>query len=126
MGYLEADKMVMGAPMRKTSIVCALALSCALASAAPASAYDFKRTLTVGDSGPDVRALQVRIVGWHPGDEQKAFYLDGQYGRMTKIAVMNYQELNGMKATGTANKSLFTALNQLQDADGSTEHFDWG
>jgi hypothetical protein len=124
-GDLEADKMVMGAPMRKISIVCALALSCALASAAPAAAYDFKRPLSLGDSGPDVRALQVRIAGWHPGDEQKAFYLDGRYGGMTKSAVINYQELHGLKATGTANKTLFAALNRLQDADGSTEHFDW-
>ena len=125
-GYLEADKMVMGASIRKTAVVCALALSCALASAAPASAYDFKRTLTFGDSGPDVRALQVRIAGWHPGDEQKAFNLDGRYGGMTKNAVTRYQKRHGMKETGTANKALFAALNQLQDADGSTEHFDWG
>ncbi|MGI8707622.1 MAG: peptidoglycan-binding domain-containing protein, partial [Actinomycetota bacterium] len=95
--------------------ICALALSSSLASAAPASAYNFKRSLSAGDSGPAVRALQVRIAGWYPNEEHKAFYLDGQYDRMTKVAVANYQKHNGLSPTGVANESVFVALNRLQD-----------
>ena len=123
-GYREADKMVMGVT-RKAAVIGALALACSLASVAPASAYNFKRSLAVGDSGQDVRALQVRVAGWYPNEERKAFYLDGQYGRMTKVAITNYQKHHGLKATGVASKSVFEALNRLQDRDGSTEHFDW-
>ena len=125
MGYREADKMVMEVTRRKVLAICALALSSSLAMAAPASAYNFTRSLSTGDSGPAVRALQVRMAGWYPNEEHKAFYLDGHFGRMTKMAVANYQKHHGLQATGVANESVFVALNRLQDPDGSTTHFDW-
>lgn len=98
----------------------------ALSLAAPAAlAYDFERPLKRGDEGPDVRALQTRIAGWFPRDDQTAMGIDGAFGRKTARAVKAFERFHEMKADGVAGPKVLAALNALEDDDGSTAHFDW-
>lgn len=96
---------------------------CAVAS--PALAYEFERPLKRGDEGPDVRALQTRIAGWFPRDDQTPMGIDGVFGRKTARAVKAFQRLHGMPVDGVAGAAVFDELNALEDDDGSTAHFDW-
>ena len=100
----------------------ALALS---AVAPPALAYDFERPLRRGDEGPDVRALQTRIAGWYPRDDQTPMGIDGAFGRKTARAVKAFQRFHQMTVDGVAGDRIFDELNELEDDDGSTAHFDW-
>jgi zinc D-Ala-D-Ala carboxypeptidase len=105
-----------------------VALATLLAVAAltpPAFAYDFERSLSRGDEGPDVKALQTRVAGWYPRDDQIAMGIDGVFGRKTARAVKAFQRFHDMKVDGVARAPLFSALNALEDDDGSTAHFDW-
>lgn len=55
----------------------------------------FTRTLRRGDSGDDVKALQLLL-----NDLGYELELDGTYGRMTKDAVRDFQKKNKLKADG--------------------------
>ncbi len=44
---------------------CALAVAAQVALPSAAAAYPFRRTLSRGDYGRDVRALEVRVAGWY-------------------------------------------------------------
>jgi hypothetical protein len=96
-----------------------------LGLAGPASAYEFARTLSSGDSGPDVKALQVRVAGWYPANSQDGMSVDGDFGAGTAAAVKAFQEFYGLAPDGIAGPSTFAVLAGLEDEDGSTQHFDW-
>lgn len=93
--------------------------------APPALAYEFERPLQRGHEGPDVRALQTRIAGWFPRDDQTEMGIDGAFGRKTARAVKAFERFHGMGVDGVADAKVFAALNDLEDEDGSTAHFDW-
>ena len=108
---------------RAPAVIAAVVVVCLVAS--PASAYEFERPLKRGDEGPDVRALQTRIAGWFPRDDQTAMGIDGVFGRKTARAVKAFERLHGMNVDGVAGAPVLEALNELEDDDGSTAHFDW-
>lgn len=113
-----------GAGLRRgVAVVAAVLALCAVAT--PALAYDFQRSLKRGDEGPDVRALQTRVAGWFPRDDQTVMGIDGAFGRKTARAVKAFQRFHGMTADGVAGAAVFQKLNALEDDDGSTAHFDW-
>ncbi|HEV2755531.1 MAG TPA: M15 family metallopeptidase [Actinomycetota bacterium] len=115
----------------RTPLLCRVALLVSVVAAttlvaAPAAvAYDFTRSLKRGDEGPDVRALQTRVAGWFPRDDQTPMGIDGVFGRKTARAVKAFQRFKGMDVDGVAGAAVFEALNKLEDDDGSTAHFDW-
>lgn len=115
----------MTSPALRRVVAGAIAALVLCAPAAPAFAYEFERPLKQGDEGPDVRALQTRIAGWFPRDDQTPMGIDGAFGRKTARAVKAFQRSRGMTADGVASGKLFEALNELEDEDGSTAHFDW-
>lgn len=94
--------------------------------AAPAAAYSFKRPLKLGDSGRDVRALQVRVAGFFPRGNHRHFRINGTFDMKTKNAVTAFQGFYGLAADGVAGELTFAMLQRLEDKDGSTAHFDWG
>jgi zinc D-Ala-D-Ala carboxypeptidase len=91
----------------------------------PAHAYKFEKTLRRGDKGKAVKALQVRVAGWYSDDKFETFHIDGEFGRQTVRAVKAFEKAYGLEADGIAGKSVFRALNRLQDKNGSTEHFNF-
>ena len=93
--------------------------------AAPAHAYEFTRSLSPGDEGPDVTALQVRVAGWFPQKGQTQMTIDGEFGPGTSAAVKAFQSFYGLEPDGLAGPSTFAILDGLEDDDGSTLHFDW-
>lgn len=93
--------------------------------AGPAAAYTFTRSLQSGDTGPDVKALQVRIAGWYPQKGQTAMGIDGHFGDATAAAVRTFQAAYGLDPDGVAGPSTFAVIDGLEDDDGSTLHFDW-
>lgn len=93
--------------------------------AGPAAAYTFTRPLSSGDIGPDVKALQVRVVGWYPQSGQNEMGVDGSFGPGTEVAVKAFQEFYGLDPDGVAGPSTFAVIDGLEDDDGSTAHFDW-
>lgn len=109
----------------KRVLVAVATLLAVSAMAPPAFAYDFQRPLRRGDEGPDVKALQTRMAGWYPRDDQTAMGIDGVFGRKTARAVKAFQRFHDMTVDGVAGAPLFAALNALEDDDGSTAHFDW-
>lgn len=67
------------------------------------------QTLSSGDEGAAVKALQNRL-------KELGFYkkaIDGEYGSTTKAAVTAFQAANGLSETGKANE---TTLNKLYSA----------
>ncbi|MDQ3983004.1 MAG: D-Ala-D-Ala carboxypeptidase family metallohydrolase [Actinomycetota bacterium] len=111
--------------IQRLSAAVACATVCLLAVAPAASAYDFTTPLKRGDEGPDVRALQTRIAGWFPRDDQTEMGIDGVFGRKTARAVKAFRRFRKMDVNGVADDAVFEALNKLEDEDGSTAHFDW-
>lgn len=109
---------------RRAALVATLA-ACSVLVAPAAGAYEFSRSLERGDEGPDVRALQMRVAGWFPRDDQTAMGIDGVFGRKTARAVKAFQRSRKMTADGVAGEAVFAALAGLEDEDGSTAHFDW-
>jgi zinc D-Ala-D-Ala carboxypeptidase len=101
------------------------AVAVALMWAGPARAFEFKRTLSRGDTGRDVRMLQVRVAGWYPQDGKQYFPLDGEFGLGTAAAVKAFKTFHGLPSTGVANRAVFRILEDLQDPNGSTQHFDF-
>jgi zinc D-Ala-D-Ala carboxypeptidase len=90
-----------------------------------AEAYEFSRSLAPGDSGKDVRALNVRIAGWYPDDDQRRFRINGKYGAKTTEAVSAFEEFHGLSVDGVADPEVLELLDALEDKNGSTLHFDF-
>ena len=109
----------------KRSVVLVLVALMLAVGAGPAAAYTFERTLKQGDSGPDVKALQVRVAGWFPSEGQDEMGVDGTFGPGTVSAVKAFQEFFGLTPDGVAGPSTFAVIAGLEDDDGSTAHFDW-
>lgn len=65
-----------------------------------------RRTLRVGDSGADVRSLQLFLGrnGLYP------FPVDGEYGQETANAVATYQRIRDLPATGVANEETLSEM----------------
>ncbi|GAA2779710.1 D-Ala-D-Ala carboxypeptidase family metallohydrolase [Saccharopolyspora taberi] len=95
-------------------------------TAPEAAAYEWSRELREGDSGADVRELQIRVAGWAADSAEKTHVaVDGQFGPGTKAAVIRFQNAYGLTASGVVDGPTQDALNALEDADGSTAHFDF-
>lgn len=109
--------------LKKLSGVVAVALAALVFSAAPAAAYEWPEALKKGDSGPDVRALQMRVAGWFPRWDQTFFPIKGDYQGMTVNAVKRFQEHYGLTPDGIAGPSTFEMLDSLEDGDRSTKNF---
>lgn len=91
-----------------------------------ASAYTWTRTLREGSSGSDVRELQIRVAGWAAdGPSRTHVGVDGQFGPGTRAAVVRFQRAHGLAADGVVGPDTHRALNALEDADGSTRHFNF-
>jgi zinc D-Ala-D-Ala carboxypeptidase len=98
-----------------------------VAVAAPAvQATEFDRGLKPGAKGSDVRALQVRISGWFPTKGQETFTIDGSYAGQTRSAMKAFEAAYGRPVNGIASKEDLQILDNLQDDDGSTRHFNYG
>jgi zinc D-Ala-D-Ala carboxypeptidase len=94
----------------------------AVSAASPARAAGF----APGDTGEEVRRLQVRVAGWFPGSRSQVhFVLDGVYGEQTVGAVRAFQRHYGLRVDGLAGPSTLAVLRRLTDRDGSTRHFDY-
>jgi peptidoglycan hydrolase-like protein with peptidoglycan-binding domain len=92
----------------------------------PAAAYTWTRTLREGDSGSDVRELQIRVAGWAADSAAQTYVaVDGQFGSGTKAAVIRFQRAYGLTADGIVGPQTQSVLNSLESADGSTAHFEW-
>ena len=61
-----------------------------------------------GDSGEDVRALQILLLG--RGYAMGSYGADGSFGPATKAAVLKYQKDKAITADGLAGKETFTKL----------------
>lgn len=105
------------------TVICAVAV--ALIGATPARAFEFRRTLREGDSGRDVKMLQVRVAGWYPHSDKRHFPLDGEFGPGTTAAVKAFKTFHDLPSNGVAGRTTFRALERLRDPDGSTAHFDF-
>ncbi|MFR9800474.1 D-Ala-D-Ala carboxypeptidase family metallohydrolase [Streptomyces sp. MS06] len=103
-----------------------MAAAAGLASAGQASAYGWSRTLRQGDSGSDVKELQIRVGGWAASSAQKTYIAwDGDFGPATDGAVRRFQSAYGLGVDGIAGPQTQSALNALESGDGSTAHFAW-
>ena len=111
--------------LRKLCCVVAVALGALVFSAAPAAAYEWPKVLKEGHTGPDVRALQMRLAGWFPRNDKTFFPINGTYQGMTVNAVKRFQEHYGLTVDGIARRSTFKVLDSLEDEDGSTKNFDF-
>jgi zinc D-Ala-D-Ala carboxypeptidase len=89
-----------------------------------AHAYSFDKTLRSGDTGRDVKALQMRVAGWYSA-RKAHFPIDGEYGPSTTAAVQAFEAFFDLPVDGVADEDVFTVLDSLTDKDGSTEHFDF-
>jgi peptidoglycan hydrolase-like protein with peptidoglycan-binding domain len=99
--------------MRRTlPLVAATALSLTIAAGAQAAEYG-SRTLTVGSSGSDVRALQRYL-----DDAGYDTDVDGQFGSGTRGSVMEFETAEGRRANGKASTA---EQRLLQDAAESAE-----
>lgn len=94
-------------------------------TAAPAAAdacFTWNRNLNEGDSGNDVKQLQIRIAGWMSFGE--TLDIDGIYGPRTSAAVKRFKNGYNIDSTsGSAGSSVFNKLYDLQDADCTPKHF---
>jgi cell wall-associated NlpC family hydrolase len=86
--------------MRRTlPLVAATALSLTITAGAQAADYA-SRTLKVGSSGSDVRALQRYLdSAGHDTD------VDGQFGSGTRASVMSFETAEGRRANGKASRA---------------------
>jgi zinc D-Ala-D-Ala carboxypeptidase len=112
-------------PRAVSLAVCCLVIG-QIAGAAPASAFTFSRSLQQGDRGRDVRALEVRVAGWYPSQDQASLTVDGHFTAATSAAVKAFQSFYGLPSDGVAGSATFAVLANMQDADGSTVNFSWG
>jgi hypothetical protein len=61
--------------------------------------------LSMGDRGPDVRALQEKLNARGAG-----LVVDGDFGRNTQAAVMAFQAANGLEVDGLVGRATWRAL----------------
>ena len=101
-------------------LVCMLALQ----AGGVAHAYNFRRALKQGTHGRAVRALEMRLAGWYPG-ERRYFPINRDFGPKTTRAVKAFQRRYGLTVDGIAGRQTFRVLNRLEDRNGSTLHFNW-
>lgn len=91
-----------------------------------AEAYSWKRTLKRGDSGADVRELQIRVAGWAADSPSQTYVaVDGVFGAGTEAAVKRFQRAYGLTADGIVGPQTQAKLNALEASDGSTVNFNW-
>jgi zinc D-Ala-D-Ala carboxypeptidase len=109
----------------RRTLICGAACAVILLQAPSATAFEFSRTLSEGATGKDVKALQIRIAGWYPATDQTYFPIDGSYGAPTAEAVAAFEEFYGLPVDGVADPEVFAILDELEDDDGSTAHFEW-
>ncbi|MFB9908074.1 D-Ala-D-Ala carboxypeptidase family metallohydrolase [Allokutzneria oryzae] len=89
-----------------------------------AQAYTWNRVLKSGDSGADVREVQVRVAGWAADSASRSVVkVDGTFGASTEAAVKRFQKAYGLTVNGTVDSATQSKLNSLQKSDGSTKHF---
>lgn len=89
-----------------------------------AAAYGWTRTLRQGDSGADVRELQIRVAGWAAASASQTYVsVDGQFGPGTDAAVRRFQSAYGLGSDGIVGPATHNVLNSLEKSDGSTAHF---
>ncbi|MGH3714800.1 MAG: D-Ala-D-Ala carboxypeptidase family metallohydrolase [Micromonosporaceae bacterium] len=108
------------------ALAAAFTLTVGVLAASPAAAdacYTWNRTLNRGDSGGDVKQLQIRLAGWVSFDENLA--IDGDFGPATEAAVKRFKNgYNiGDQTSGVAGQAVFDKLYALQDADCTPIHF---
>ncbi|MPY97434.1 MAG: hypothetical protein GEU97_05445 [Actinophytocola sp.] len=106
----------------------ALAITAGVGLALPgtALAYNWTRTMRRGDSGSDVRELQIRVAGWAADSPSRTYVsVDGAFGPNTEAAVKRFQTGYGLTADGIAGPQTQNVLNWLEGSDGSTRHFAW-
>ncbi|WP_016699526.1 D-Ala-D-Ala carboxypeptidase family metallohydrolase [Actinoalloteichus spitiensis] len=97
-----------------------------VATAPEAHAYNWTRTLRVGDSGADVRELQIRVAGWAASSSSRTHIaIDGQFGPATEGAVRRFQSAYGLASDGIVGPATQAQLNWLEASDGSTRHFNF-
>jgi hypothetical protein len=122
----DVDNHVM-APKRHHLYLCALlVVAFSVLSVAPAQAFEFtSKLLKPGDVHPEVKALEIRVAGWYPKSDQTQFLINDTYDRQTRWAVARFQKHHGLVVDGIAGPEVFLLLDQLEDKDGSTEHFDY-
>jgi zinc D-Ala-D-Ala carboxypeptidase len=110
-------------PVNRTTLATAIAVGVVATLLGGAAGA---RPLRSGAHGRAVFALQVRVAGWFPGSRTRVhFALDGVYGAQTTRAVKAFQRHYGLVPDGVAGPSTQAVLRRLQDADGSTAHFDF-
>ncbi|MBY8872385.1 peptidoglycan-binding protein [Micromonospora sp. PLK6-60] len=116
--------------VRRAAVALALALpgaAIATLAAAPAAhadgCYTWKRTLSQGRTGADVRQLQIRVAGW--AGYRDVVENDGRYGPKTAAAVRRFQAAYGLRVDGVAGPQTFGKLYELQDDDCTPRHFDY-
>nr|WP_281269652.1 D-Ala-D-Ala carboxypeptidase family metallohydrolase [Phytoactinopolyspora halophila] len=98
----------------------------AVAVAPAAHAYNWTRTMRNGDSGSDVRELQIRVAGWAADSARQTYVsVDGVFGPETEAAVRRFQSAYGLTVDGIAGPETHGQLNWLESSDGSTRHFAW-
>lgn len=116
--------------MRLSALLTAITLCFSLlsvVSGSDAQAYSWSRTLREGDSGSDVRELQIRVLGWvnTTAASHRTASLDGNFGPITTRAVKNFQSFYGLTVDGIVGPQTHAKLNSLEDGNG-TIHFNFG
>jgi zinc D-Ala-D-Ala carboxypeptidase len=110
---------------RRGALLVAVLAAVVVGGTVPAHAYEFSRELRAGDRGPDVRQLEIRIAGWFPRADNTRLRVDERFGFRTVRAVKRFQRRYGLTVDGVAGPQTFEKLDELEDDDGSTLHFDW-
>ncbi|MCR3722827.1 MULTISPECIES: M15 family metallopeptidase [Prauserella salsuginis group] len=93
------------------------------APASAASCYEWSSTLSRGDSGSDVKELQIRVAGWVSHGEH--LVIDGVYGPATEAAVKRFQSGYGLGADGVAGPQTFSKIYDLTSSDCTPAHFSY-
>lgn len=115
----------MGLGRDRLLVVAVMVAAVVAIGAAPAHAFEFTTTLKSGDVSPDVKELEQRIAGWFPKIDQTLFAVDETYDAQTNWAVVRFQRHHGLSVDGIAGPAVFAVLDELEDRDGSTLHFDF-
>lgn len=110
-------------------LAAASVITVSIVTMSPAAAdgcFTWNRTLNRGDSGNDVKQLQIRVAGWVSFDESLA--IDGAFGERTAAAVKRFKNgYNvGDQSNGVAGSAVFNKLYDLQDGDCTPAHFGYG
>jgi peptidoglycan hydrolase-like protein with peptidoglycan-binding domain len=103
---------------RSLPVIAAVAMSLIPAADAMASGYA-SRTLAMGSSGSDVRALQRYLdrTGYETG-------VDGEFGRGTRTSFMSFERAEGRRANGRASRSEQRLLRKRASGEESGDETD--